>query len=236
MALSPQSLLWGSGRSHGSVGNSGKSGRHCNSKPRVVEAIPKEQHLIHRWTQGLDLQEEFRNVLRDEETRFQFLHRAPPEPEPRSIFVIPKLPQQRRSLSASSVAEPKSPAESAPRRKPTAVRPFQMPQDPMTFLNPHVLRQEVLEAEITEQEQHLARSRSESALRLSQGFEAKAPDFHWDRQRPGVFLTENQVAFFPRSVDKVKEFGSGKESRNCRPYDETYLHREALIRQKHVQR
>jgi len=111
-----------------------------------------------------------------------------------------------------------------------------MPQDPTGLPNPHIFRREALETEIAEQEKHLAESRSESTLRSSGGLALPAPSFHWDRAHPTVFPTEHKASFYPRSVGKVREFGSGRDPRNCRPYDQVYLHREALARQKHVQR
>uniref|UniRef100_A0A7S4RJB2 Uncharacterized protein n=1 Tax=Alexandrium monilatum TaxID=311494 RepID=A0A7S4RJB2_9DINO len=234
MAWSPQNLLWGNAASPS------KGSRKRNFNPRVVEAIPKERHLAHHFTRGLDLREEFRNVYRGEEARIQAMLKPPPEPEPRSIFVVPKLMEEpRRARSAASIPEKKAaPAaeDSPPRRRPGMQRPFVAPQDPLGLPNPHIERRDAIDAEISEQEDRLARTRSESALKLKHGFAVQAPTFNWDHQQPGIFLTENQISFFPRSVEKVKEFGCGKDSRYTRPYDETYLHREALARNKQMAR
>mmetsp|Transcript_34334 Transcript_34334/g.69388 ORF Transcript_34334/g.69388 Transcript_34334/m.69388 type:complete len:164 (-) Transcript_34334:23-514(-) len=159
------------------MASSSKGGRGRSFQPRVVEAFPKERHLTHRFARSLDLQEEFRNVYKDEEVRYNLLFKAPPEPEPRSIFVVPKSdkPRQVLSRSASSRSEPKAAAETAPKRKPGSLRPFEMPQDPTGLPNPHIFRREALETEIAEQEKHLAESRSESTLRSSGGVAVAAP-------------------------------------------------------------
>mmetsp|Transcript_2510 Transcript_2510/g.6769 ORF Transcript_2510/g.6769 Transcript_2510/m.6769 type:complete len:222 (-) Transcript_2510:89-754(-) len=218
--------------------SAGKGGKHRSFRPRVLEAFPKERHLTHRYARTFDVREELRSVYSDEEARYSLLFKAPPEPEPRSIFVVPKAPKPQTALSrsASSPSTVKTPAENLARRKPGSLRPFNMPQDPTKMPNPHDERHDIIEAQIAEREKHLAESRSESALQFRCGFEVKAASFHWDHHDPGLFLTESKASFFPRSVGKVREFGSGRDPRYCRPYDETYLHREAVIRNKHVQR
>lgn len=202
---------------------------------------------MHRYLGRMNLMGELQGIRDGEGARHQsaLVSVEPPEPGHRNPYGAATQSTHRRAARsrASSVASMSraTTGKSAPSEEQQIRRPglleFKMPQDPTEMPNPHVPRREAIDGLIFEQEQKLAESRSESALRLMQGgVEVKPTVFHWDRQHPGTELSDYQSEFFPRSIKVVRELGGGKNSDFCRPFDVTYLHREAMCRQKHVQR
>lgn len=92
-----------------------------------------------------------------------------------------------------------------------------------------------LDEKISSHEGQLRKSQSEAALRNAklQGqtvFEVEKPfEFHWDHLPRNSLLSQNELAFFPRSMKSLREMGTGKDPRFVREMDENYKYREAML-------
>lgn len=136
----------------------------------------------------------------------------------------------RKTYEEVAEAEPNEPVA---RRRPGAPLELLISQDPTQLFNKHSLRREQLDAALLVAEQRLRACKSDGALlHYSEGGMSAKLDRLPTADATGA--SENQMQFFPRSFDKIRECGNYRDPSFCRPLDKVYLHREAMCRQKHL--
>lgn len=215
----------------------------------ICEPIPREAHLARSYLvrHTGDLLQELKEVKTREAARhrLQLRSAAPPLVERKSPLGAPPpsppIRRLRRHSSASRLEglRPEKPgltppaAEAARPRRPGLLL-MELPQDPTLLANEHADRSKAIEHAIARQEDFLAECKREAEARQRLGVEASAPAFNWDHQPQVPVVSESQAQFYPRSIEKVRDCGGGKDSRFCRPYDRFYQHREAMCRQKRL--
>lgn len=228
-----------------------KGGRSSRRKRDIVEALPSQEHLARSRLERLDLWQEVRGVRGFEDERFRSsLTRAhPPSAAMQSPLGAPPPGLSRRptpgALSPPRTSASRLPtaaggaqgSEEAPKKRP-GILMMEIPQDPTTFPNEHIARHAAIGNAIEAQQHRLQASRSESALLKLRGADADftPPQFKWDRlpTANSLGISEQQSQYFPRSLDRNREIGNVKDPKSLRPYDDWYLYRETLWKQKHT--
>jgi len=215
------------------------------SKRDIAEGILKEWHLCRSKLESMDMMKELEGLRSTEAKRHDFLMsttlaeqvtraspmgagiRRPPTKSNQSS--VPKLPPARPPTTATQEEEA---AASPPRRM--SLQLLSINSDPTLLPNEHIHRKKMIDDAIALQEKKLAHSRSMGALMASsKGLEKS---MKWDRAPTpnGCGHSEAQCQFYPRSADACKSCGVYKEPKACRPMDHVYMHREMMVRQKHI--
>lgn len=223
-------------------------GHRLQQHREICEPIPREAHLARSYLvrHTGDLLQELKEVKVREAARhrLQLLSAPPPLVERKSPLGAPppspiRRPHRHSSASRLEGLRPEKPGLTPPAAE--AVRPrrprlllMELPQDPTLMGNEHADRSKALEHAIARQEDFLAECKREAEARQRLGVQASAPAFNWDHQPEGFLVSESQAQFYPRSTEKVRECGGGKDPRFGRPYDRFYQHREAMCRQKRL--
>jgi len=205
----------------------------------IPEPLPKIPYLARPHLGRLNLATALNEIREDQARRHrhQLAGGAAGMPRPERAggpFGAPARPRQRRTHSQP--APPRVEATLVDRSEEPSLRrrtwEFLEPQDPRSLPNLHVERHAAITKALARQERAFAASRSELALRLARASDISTPTFEWDTRPSSLELSEQQREFFPRSIARVRQTGGGKDPRYCRPYDDVYIHREAVCRQK----
>ncbi|CAE8732547.1 unnamed protein product [Polarella glacialis] len=238
-SCSGSSYRTGYSRTTGRSSRTGRSSTAGGGRPRreIVEAIPNLDHLARKHLGRLDLSTELQVIREEEEDRHRHsLVPAPKVSAARTGPLGPPPPADKRALrlrrlahsysELSPVKEDQAASPNKPKKWPGLLL-MEIPKDPTKMPNEHSHRRDELDQKIAT----IHHSLSDPALRpLS---EMKAQTFNYDHASEGWGISEAQSQFFPRSNQKVKELGGGKDQGFAtRPYDDLYHHREAMIRQK----
>jgi len=146
-----------------------------------------------------------------------------------SGFHAMKAPRQDRSdvLAATAPDSTTVESEAADGRVQLGIM-----QDPQQFPNPRAARVENLSRAIAELEDSLVEARIDKHRRVLEKAELAAPPVVWDQIPTDLMLSEHRLQYYPRSLDKVRTIGTGRDPRWARPYDNSYKFREMMFMQK----
>mmetsp|Transcript_132914 Transcript_132914/g.230979 ORF Transcript_132914/g.230979 Transcript_132914/m.230979 type:complete len:214 (+) Transcript_132914:112-753(+) len=202
----------------------------------IAEAITMEPNLARPHLERLDLFGELGKYRHGEAKRHKSsLHSKRPSTPKRSGGVFPvkidkPKPASRRPIAAPEPAPEADPKNDMPATMRYASRTFlNNINDPSCYPNRHVERSRELGKAIALQERALRMARSESALGRMWEFESPT---RFDHVPVAFELTEQKLAFYPRSLSSVRDCGGGKDPKIMRPYDDVYRFREAMCRNK----
>mmetsp|Transcript_3122 Transcript_3122/g.7032 ORF Transcript_3122/g.7032 Transcript_3122/m.7032 type:complete len:247 (-) Transcript_3122:159-899(-) len=105
-------------------------------------------------------------------------------------------------------------------------------QDPRDLPNPRGARVTALTKAIADLQGSLQDAKADMHIRIASAAAAASPETVWDSLPPEAQTSEHRVQYYPRSLEKVKSLGTGKDPRWARPYDDSYKFREMMLMQK----